>query len=80
MYDTVLPKYANKFLKKFDAKVSQVALPGTTEDGDAIGKSWIVPVTSKMKESVLKKGTPLFGFAGLFAASQAAQQDASDGL
>ena len=80
VYDTVLPKYANKFLKKFDAKVSQVALPGTIEDGDAIGKSWIVPVTSKMKESVLKKGTPLFGFAGLFAASQAAQQDASDGL
>jgi hypothetical protein len=80
VYDTVLPKYANKFLKKFDAKVSQVALPGTTEDGDAIGKSWIVPVTSKMKESVLKKGTPLFGFAGLFAASQAAQQDASDGM
>ena len=80
VYDTILPKYANKFLKKFDAKVSQVALPGTTEDGDAIGKSWIVPVTSKMKESVLKKGTPLFGFAGLFAASQAAQQDASDGL
>ena len=80
VYDTVLPKYANKFLKKFDAKVSQVALPGTTEGGDAIGKSWIVPVTSKMKESVLKKGTPLFGFAGLFAASQAAQQDASDGM
>jgi hypothetical protein len=80
VYDTVLPKYANKFMKKFGAKVSQVVVPGTTEEGDAIGKSWIVPVTKEIKESVLKKGIPLFGFAGLVAASQAAQQDASDGL
>ena len=58
-YDKMLTSYAKKWGKKFDSTVGV---------GDVNGNEvWSMPVTQKMKDSVLGKGVPLFGAAGIAA-------------
>ena len=59
-YDKIIKNYAEKFGKKFGAKV------GVTKIGDG-DEVWSLPITKKMRDSVMKKGVPLFG-AGAIAA------------
>jgi hypothetical protein len=54
-YDNILPKSLEKLGKKFDAKV------GKTKMDDV--EVWSMDITPKMRESVTKKGQPLFQFA-----------------
>jgi hypothetical protein len=51
-YDQILPKSLEKLGKKFDAKV------GKTKMDDV--EVWSMDITPKMRESVTKKGQPLF--------------------
>ena len=59
-YDKMIKNYVSKFGKKFDTKV------GVTKIGDG-DEVWNLRITKKMRDSVLKKGVPLFG-AGAIAA------------
>tara|TARA_R100001594_G_scaffold30037_1_gene55993 strand:- start:6043 stop:9027 length:2985 start_codon:yes stop_codon:yes gene_type:complete len=59
-YDKIIKNYAEKFGKKFGAKV------GVTKIGDG-DEVWNLRITKKMRDSVMKKGVPLFG-AGAIAA------------
>ena len=87
-YDKELVNYANKFGKKFDAKVGTVSLNGPRKPVQlrGAGMGWSsgdtevhsLPITPKMRESVMKKGIPLFGAGGL--AATAGMQEDSDGL
>jgi hypothetical protein len=117
-YDKMLKTYAEKFGKKFGAKVGVtkigaggpaavlevVEIPGgafTVVDrtpplgrGDHVAdfatrseadifikkeladtKVWTIPITPEMRESVMKKGVPLFSAAGATAAAGAAMQE-----
>ena len=115
-YDKMIKNYANKFGKKFGAKVGTTKIqtdasvfevvensvsvfpPPPQADGftvvdkvnggqvrdfrtraeaeqfiqNELGDTevWNLPITKKMRDSVLKKGVPLFGAAGLVAAGQ----------
>ena len=59
-YDKMIKNYVSKFGKKFDTKV------GVTKIGDG-DEVWNLRITKKMRDSVMKKGVPLFG-AGALAA------------
>ncbi len=75
-YDKILKNYANKFGKKFGAKVSvsevQTVSKSNKEDvvlldelgvkpeGKSVTKVWSLPVTDKMKETATAEGFPLF--------------------
>ena len=75
-YDKKLVNYANKFGKKFDAKVGATKIQnGVLESKEA----WTIPITPKMRDSVMKKGVPLFS-AGALATSAAMQDQDSNGL
>jgi hypothetical protein len=66
-YDKMLKNYAQKFGKKFDAKVGVTDINvGGGESDFAAGteKVWKIPITKKMRTSLLKKGVPFFGVAG----------------
>lgn len=66
-YDKMLKNYAQKFGKKFDAKVgvTDISVGGGESDSAAkLEKVWKIPITKKMRTSLLKKGVPFFGFAG----------------
>lgn len=55
-YDRMLPSFVNKYVKKWGAKVGEVALPGLEE---AARKMWSVDVTPEMKRDVMQ-GQPMF--------------------
>ncbi|WP_263082161.1 LPD5 domain-containing protein [Endozoicomonas sp. Mp262] len=55
-YDNRLVNFIKKYTKKWGGKVGKVTL--ATGEGEQ--DFWSVPVTDKMKESVLKDGQPLF--------------------
>jgi len=59
-YDEMLPRFMNKYGKKWGVKVGEVELPNVEEAGR---KMWAVDVTPEMKESVLQ-GQPMFTRAG----------------
>jgi hypothetical protein len=69
-YDNILPKFLDKYGKKWDAKVGMTDMP--------IGKNkepvHYMDITPKMKESVLTKGQPLFQMAPAIPAGVAAGQ------
>jgi hypothetical protein len=81
-YDTILPKYLDKYGKKWDAKTGMTEIP-TEKTRDASGMPSMYPdkasvhymdITPKMKESVLTKGQPLFQMAPAIPAGVAAGQ------
>lgn len=72
-YDDILPKFLNKYAKKWDAKTGQMDMFISPKDG-AIPVNYI-DVTPKMRESVVTKGQPLFA-VGAGGAGAAATQEA----
>jgi len=68
LYDKKIKQYADKWGKKFGSKVGVTDL-NTGRRVEATGKTmeqvWTMPVTKKMKDSVLRKGVATFGASGL---------------
>ena len=91
-YDKILKNYAAKWGKKFGSKVGVTKIArdypemaddkkllddlGVEATGSPHHEVWSMPVTKKMRDSVLKKGVPLFGAAGV--AGGAATSDTSE--
>ena len=86
LYDKKIKRYADKFGKKFGAKVGVIdvergrgmkirrrGVDSPLEQETITEKVWTLPVNKKMRESVLKKGVTTFGVAGV--AAGAANQD-----
>lgn len=69
-YDNILPKYLNKYGKKWDAKTGMTEI---STDGTSTSVHYM-DITPKMKESVLTKGQPLFQMAPAIPAGAAATQ------
>jgi hypothetical protein len=69
-YDTILPKYLDKYGKKWDAKTGMTAIKADGSDAPV----HYMDITPKMKESVLTKGQPLFQMAPAIPAGVAAGQ------
>jgi hypothetical protein len=67
-YDKILPKFLDKYAKKWDAKTGQMNMFVSPRDG-SVPINYI-DVTPKMKESVLTKGQPLFAIGAGGAAVQ----------
>ena len=65
-YDQILPKFLDKYAKKWDGKVGKTNIQA---DRDSVAVQYI-DVTPKMKESVLTKGQPLFAIGAGGAAVQ----------
>ena len=65
-YDQILPKFLDKYAKKWDAKVGMTDI----QAGDKMEQVKYVDITPKMKESVLTKGQPLFAIGAGGAAVQ----------
>lgn len=55
-YDEILPRFMNKYGKKWGVKVGEVELPGLEKSAQ---KMWSIDVTPEMKESVMQ-GQPMF--------------------
>lgn len=81
-YDQILPKFLDKYGKKWDAKTGMTEIP-TEKTRDASGMPSMYPgkasvhymdITPKMKESVLTKGQPMFQVAPAIPAGVAATQ------
>lgn len=71
-YDKIIPDYANKFGKRWGARV------GKTEIATEAGKTQAVPylpVTPEMKESVTREGVPLFQREGAENATEKALEE-----
>ena len=81
-YDQMLKKYAEKWGKKFASKVGVTEIITNPkplseyEKQPFIDKAqvWTLPITKKMRDSVLKKGVPLFSAAGAATVTGAAMQ------
>ena len=63
-YDNILPKSLDKLGKKFDAKVTKTKMKSAQKGFEHFGEKdveiWTMDITPKMRESVVKKGQPLF--------------------
>ncbi|WP_330925031.1 LPD38 domain-containing protein [Candidatus Sororendozoicomonas aggregata] len=59
-YDNRLVNFMKKYTKKWGGKVGKIEL----ETGDGNERFWSVPVTEKMKDSVMKDGQPRFSLKG----------------
>lgn len=65
-YDEILPRFMDKYGKKWGVKTGEVELPGLDPAGmysSKTAKMWAVDVTPEMKESVMQ-GQPMFSVAG----------------
>ena len=56
-YDQIVPKYAQKWGRKFGAEVGKTNVP---TQGDAPVEAWTMPITDQMRESIGTDGVPLF--------------------
>ncbi|MBR5147705.1 MAG: hypothetical protein IKV15_00715 [Bacteroidaceae bacterium] len=56
LYDEMIPRFMNKYTKKWGTKVSEVTLPNVEKAGRTM---WSVDVTPEMRESVMQ-GQPMF--------------------
>lgn len=56
LYDEMIPRFMNKYVKKWGAKVGEVTLPNVEAAGRTM---WSVDVTPEMRESVMQ-GQPMF--------------------
>ena len=70
-YDQMLKTYAAKWGKKFGAKVGVTEIDAPDPEAPTVGAEvWTLPVTKKMRDSLMKKGAPLFTAGGAVAMSQ----------
>jgi hypothetical protein len=74
-YDKMLKSYAEKWGKKFGSKVGVTKIEAGGPASVAGTEVWSMPVTPKMRDSVLKRGVPLFSAAGATAVTGAAMQN-----
>jgi hypothetical protein len=58
-YDQILPRFMDKYGKKWGVKTGEIELPNLEESAQ---KMWSVDVTPEMKESVMQ-GQPMFSLA-----------------
>jgi hypothetical protein len=70
-YDDILPKFLNKYSKKWDAKVGKTEIDA---DGKKEPVSYI-DITPKMRESTLTKGQPMFAIGAGGAGAAATQEE-----
>ncbi len=56
LYDEMIPRFMNKYVKKWGTKVGEATLPNVEEAGRTM---WSVDVTPEMRESVMQ-GQPMF--------------------
>ena len=68
-YDKMLKNYAAKWGKKFGAKVGVTDIENSNIK-DVETKVWTLPVTKKMRDSIMQKGVPLFAAGGAAVMSQ----------
>lgn len=64
-YDKMLPKWTDKYIKKYGSKVEIKELPNGQE-------VWSFKITDKMKETIKDKGQPLYQVGGATAVGGAA--------
>lgn len=71
-YDNILPKFLDKYAKKWDAKTGMSEIKA----GDKNEPVHYIDITPKMRESVVTKGQPMFaiGAGGAGAATQQNQE------
>jgi len=71
-YDNILPKFLDKYAKKWDAKTGMTEIKA----GDKNEAVHYIDITPKMRESVMTKGQPMFaiGAGGAGAATQQNQE------
>ena len=70
-YDKMLKNYAAKWGKKFGSKVGVTEIDAPDPEAPTVGAEvWTLPVTKKMRDSLMKKGAPLFTAGGAVAMSQ----------
>ena len=65
-YDQMLPRFMDKYGKKWGVKTGEVKLPNVQAEGNPSGTvatMWAVDVTPEMKESVMQ-GQPMFSAGG----------------
>lgn len=65
-YDQMIPRFMDKYGKKWGVKTGEVELPGLAPAGkysSKTAKMWAIDVTPEMKESVMQ-GQPMFSVAG----------------
>lgn len=88
-YDDILPKFLNKYGKKWDAKVGKTEIevgkgkPTSYADFDEYSKApssskvevSYIDITPKMRESTLTKGQPMFAIGAGGAGAAATQQE-----
>ena len=67
-YDKMLKNYAAKWGKKFGAKVRMGGI--NTDHPRRARPVWTLPVTKKMRDSIMQKGVPLFAAGGAAVMSQ----------
>ena len=72
-YDNILPKFLDKYAKKWDAKTGQMDMFISPRNG-AIPVNYI-DVTPKMRESVVTKGQPMFAIGAGGAGAAATQEE-----
>ena len=70
-YDDILPRFMNKYGKKWGVKVSDITLPNVEKSGEIMHS---VPVTPEMKESVMQ-GQTMFREARTAATAQIGYED-----
>lgn len=76
-YDNILPKFLDKYSKKWDAKTGMTEIPTfNARTGDRTAPVHYIDITPKMRESVTTKGQPMFaiGVGGAGAATQQNQE------
>lgn len=59
-YDTILPNYAAKYVKKWGSAVEKAPL----QVGNYTEQVWSIPISPEMRHSVVTKGQPLFNLKG----------------
>jgi len=74
-YDNIIKNYAAKFGKKFNAKVGVTEINAPDPQTPTVGTEvWALPVTKKMRDSLMQKGAPLFSAAPIAATGLAGEE------
>lgn len=75
-YDDILPKFLNKYAKKWDAKAGMTEIPVfNARTGEKTEPVHYIDITPKMRESVMTKGQPMFAVGAGGAGAAATQQE-----
>lgn len=72
-YDDILPKFLNKYSKKWDAKTSKMNMFISPREGSV--QVNYMDITPKMRESVMTKGQPMFAIGAGGAGAAATQEE-----